>query len=107
MTARFAPAAAIAPFAARGVPEVFFGPGRMRAIATDAAAVGDPDKPVVVVADGALVELGMADDLVRALERTGAAVKVFADLCGEPRQQQVEAATAFVRAADAGLVVCL
>jgi alcohol dehydrogenase len=107
MTARSAPAGDIAPFAVRGVPEVFFGPGRAREIATDAAAVGDPDKPVVVVADGALVELGMAHDLVRALERAGAEVKMFSDIAGEPRQRQVEAATAFVRAAGAGLVVCL
>jgi alcohol dehydrogenase class IV len=107
MSARSVPETGIPVFAARGIPEVFFGPGRVRAIATDAAAVGDPDKPVVVVADGALVELGLADDLVRALERAGAAVKIFSDILGEPKQRQVEAATAFVRAADAGLVICL
>ena len=32
---------------------------------------------------------------------------VFADIWGEPKQKQVDAATAFVRAAGAGLVVCL
>jgi alcohol dehydrogenase len=99
--------AGIAPFAARGIPDVFFGRGRARDIAADAAAVGDPDKPVVVVADSALVELGMAHDLVLALERAGFEVMMFSDICGEPKQNQVEAATAFVRAADAGLVVCL
>jgi alcohol dehydrogenase len=107
MSAWLAPGTGIAPFAARGIPEVSFGAGRARQIATDAAAVGDPDKPVVVVADGALVALGTAHGLVRALERAGAEVRVFSDLLGEPKQQQVEAATAFVRAANAGLVVCL
>ena len=107
MTARFAPARDIAPFAVRGVPEAFFGPGRVREIATDAAAVGDPEKAVVVVADAALVHLGIAHDLVQALQRAGAKVKMFSDDASEPKQRQVEAATAFVRAADAGLVVCL
>ena len=107
MTARFAPARDIAPFAVRGVPEAFFGPGRVREIATDAAAVGDPEKAVVMVADAALVHLGIAHDLVQALQRAGAKVKMFSDVAGEPKQRQVEAATAFVRAADAGLVVCL
>ena len=32
---------------------------------------------------------------------------LFADIWGEPKQKQVDAATAFVRAAGAGLVVCL
>lgn len=95
------------PFAARRVPEVSFGRGRMREIAADAAAVGDPDKPVVLVADGTLVELGIAQDLGFALERAGAEVVMFSDISGEPKQTQVEAATDFVRAAGAGLVVCL
>jgi alcohol dehydrogenase len=107
MSAWLAPGPGSAPFAARGIPEVCFGAGRARQIATDAATVGDPDKPVAVVADGALVELGLADDILCALERAGAAVEMFSDICGEPKQRQVEAATAFVRAADAGLVICL
>ena len=41
------------------------------------------------------------------LRRAGAEVMMFSDIVGEPKQKQVEAATAFVRAADAGLVVCL
>ena len=107
MSARFGPETATAPFAVRGTPATAFGRGRARDIAVDAAAVGDPDKPVVVVADSALVELGMTHDLVVALEAAGAQVMMFSDIVGEPKQKQVEAATAFVRAADAGLVVCL
>ena len=97
----------IAPFAVRGLPEVAFGRGRVRDIAADAAAVGDPDKPIVLVADGALVELGLAREFVVALERVGAEVMMIPDIAGEPKQRQVEAATAFVRAAGAGLVICL
>jgi alcohol dehydrogenase class IV len=107
MSARFAREVGIAPFAARGIPEVSFGRGRVREVATDAAAVADPGKPVVLVADGALVELGIAHDLALALERAGSEVMMFSDIIGEPKQTQVEAATAFVRAAGAGLVVCL
>ena len=107
MVARRAFGADMPPFAARWVPEVSFGCGRMREIAADAAAVGDPDKPVALVADGTLVELGIAQDLGFALERAGAEVVMFSDISGEPKQTQVEAATAFVRAAGAGLVVCL
>jgi alcohol dehydrogenase class IV len=61
----------------------------------------------VVVTDGALVELGLARTVVGALEQAGAQVMLFADVWGEPKQKEVDAATAFVRAAGAGLVVCL
>ena len=94
-------------FAVRGVPELAFGRGRVREVATDAAAIGDPDRPIVVVTDGGLVELGLAQTVVGALERAGAQVMLFADIWGEPKQKEVDAATAFVRAAGAGLVVCL
>jgi alcohol dehydrogenase class IV len=97
----------VGPFVVQGIPEVAFGCGRVRDVGTDAAAIGDPDRPVVLVTDGTLVELGGAKAVVGALEKAGAEVMVFADLWGEPRQQQVDAATAFVRAAGAGLVVCL
>ena len=94
-------------FAVKRVPEVHFGPGRARAIAEDAATLGHPGKPVVLVADRALVELGVAGRLRAALEAAGAEVALFADLDGEPKQQQVEAATDFVRFNAAGLVICL
>jgi alcohol dehydrogenase class IV len=97
----------IGAFAIRGIPEVAFGHGRSRDIASDAAAIGDPGRPIVLVADGTLVELGVADPVVLALEHAGAKVQVFADISGEPKQKQLDAATAFVRAAGVGLVVCL
>jgi alcohol dehydrogenase class IV len=94
-------------FSLKRIPEVHFGAGRARAIAADAAAVGDAGKPVAVVVDAALVELGVAAPIVATLEDAGAAVAVFSDIAGEPKQKHVEAATEFVRRNDAGLVVCL
>jgi len=99
--------ASVPAFAARRVPEVHYGPGRSRAIAEDAAALGDPGQPVVLVADRALVELGVATRLMAPLEAAGATVALFADIAGEPKQAQLEAATAFVRSQGAGLVICL
>jgi alcohol dehydrogenase class IV len=94
-------------FAARGVPEVHFGVGRAGAIAEDAAALGDPGRPVVLVSDAALVELGMVDRLTAPLQAAGAVCAVFAEIAGEPKQAQLEAATDFVRRHEAGLVICL
>jgi alcohol dehydrogenase class IV len=94
-------------FAVKRVPEVHFGAGRARAIAEDAAALGHPRKPVVLIADRTLVELGVVGRLTAALEAAGAEVALFADIAGEPKQRQVEAATDFVRFNAAGLVICL
>jgi alcohol dehydrogenase class IV len=88
--------AGIAPFAARGMPEVAFGRGRVRDVAADATALGDPDRPVV-----------LGDRWRPRRTGAGAEVMLFADIWGEPKQKQVDAATTFVRAAGAGLVVCL
>lgn len=94
-------------FAARWVPEVHFGAGRAGRVADDAAALGDPGKPVVLVSDAALVELGVAGRLIAALEAAGARCALFAEIAGEPKQAQLEAATDFVRSRGAGFVVCL
>ena len=70
--------ASVPAFAVRRVPEVHFGPGRARAIADDAAALGDPRKPVVLIADRALVELGRrrpAGGGARGRRRRGRAVR--------------------------------
>ncbi len=97
----------IGPFAVGGLPEVAFGRGRVREVGADAAAIVDRDRPVVLVTDAALVELGLARMVVAALEHSGARVLVFSEIAGEPKERQVDAATAFVRGAGAGLVVCL
>jgi alcohol dehydrogenase class IV len=107
MGARIAHEAKITSFAVRGIPEVAFGRGRVREIAQDAAAIGDPDRPIVLIADRTLVELGRAQELAAALQGAGADVTTFSDIAGEPKLAQVEAATAFVRSAGAGLVICL
>jgi alcohol dehydrogenase class IV len=99
--------ASVPGFAVRHVPEVHYGPGRARAIAEDAAALGDPGKPVVLITDPALVELGVATRLMAALEGAGAELALFAEIGGEPKQAQLEAATEFVRRNQAGLVICL
>jgi alcohol dehydrogenase len=99
--------ASVPAFAVRHVPEVHYGRGRARAIAQDAAALGDPGKPVVLIADRALVELGVAAPLMAALAAAGAEVATFAEIAGEPKQDELEAATDFVRSHDAGLVICL
>ena len=84
-----------------------FGPGRLRAIADDAAAVGDAGKPVVLVVDAALRRLRVAARVVSDLEGAGAEVAVFSDVAGEPKQAQIDSATDFVRTTNAGLVICL
>ena len=67
-------------FAARWVPEVHFGVGRAGRVADDAAALGDPGKPVVLVSDAALVELGVAGRLIAVLEAAGARCTLFAEI---------------------------
>ncbi len=87
-------------FSVNRIPQVCFGPGRLRAI-------GNAGKPVVLVVDAALRQLGVAARVVSDLEGAGAEVHVFADVAGEPKQAQIDAATNFVRTANAGLVICL
>lgn len=95
------------PFSLNRVPEVCFGPGRVGTIAEDAAVVGDGGRPIVLIVDPALVELGVAARVVSTLQGAGAKVAVFSDIDGEPKQKQLEDSTEAVRANDAGLVVSL
>lgn len=101
------PQAELPAFSVNRIPEVCYGPGRVRGIADDAAAVADPGRPVALVVDAGLHELGVAAPVQSALEGAGARVAVFADVTGEPKQGQVDAASEFVRRSNPGLVICL
>ncbi len=94
-------------FSLRPIPEIHFGSGRSRAIAGDAAEIGETDKSIVLIIDGGIVELGAAEPVAAALRNSGATVGVFSDFAGEPKQAQLEAATDFVRQENAGLVISL
>jgi len=93
------------PFSLRPVPEVHFGAGRVAAIAEDAAALNPGGDPIVLVADAALKELGITDKVNGPLREAGAAVEVFIASAREPKEEDVEAATDFVRSRRAGLVI--
>ena len=98
---------ALTPFTLRSVPEVHFGAGRARDIADDAAAVGEPDKTVVLVVDAGLAEMGIVERIEVPVRAAGASVAVYADVAGEPKEAGIIQATEFVRTHDAGLVICL
>ena len=94
-------------FSLNSIPDICFGPGRISRIAEDARSVGDPELPIILIVDATLQELGVAAPVVSALQASGADVTVFADIAGEPKQYQVEAATDLVRSNNAGLVIAM
>ena len=98
---------ALPDFALRPVPQLHFGAGRARRIAEDAAVLAPRGKAAALIVDGVLQELGLAAAVTEGLEAAGLEVAVFAEVSGEPKQAQVEAATEFLRTRDAGLVICL
>lgn len=96
-----------APFALNAVPEIHFGPGRSRALADDLRAVAPGAETVLVVADAALVELGLVAPIVQSLEQCGATVGLYADIAGEPKAAQIDAAAEAALRLGAGAVVAL
>jgi len=98
---------ASSPFSLNPLSGIRFGPGRVADVAVQASASGDANRPVVLVVDGGLLEIGAAAPVLTSLEQAGADVRVFSDIHGEPKQKQVEAATEAVRSCDAGMVVCM
>jgi len=93
------------PYSLRPVPEVHFGVGRVAAIAEDAAVLNRGGDAVVLVADAALHELGITDTVNDPLREAGAAVELFVASAREPKEEDVDAVTDFVRSKAAGLVI--
>ncbi|WP_193369088.1 iron-containing alcohol dehydrogenase [Pelagibius marinus] len=95
------------PFSLNAVPEIHFGPGRSRALADDVQAVAPGADKVLLVVDAALVELGVVAPIVQDLEASGATVGLYADIAGEPKAAQIDAAAEAARRLGAGAVVAL
>jgi alcohol dehydrogenase class IV len=94
-------------FSLNAVPEIHFGPGRAREIAGDVRAVAPGGNKVLIVADAALVSLGLAAPIQRALEEAGATVALYAEIAGEPKATQIDAAADAARRQGAEAVIAL
>lgn len=95
------------PFSLNAVPEIHFGAGRAAALADDVRTVAPGARKVLLVADAALVELGLAAPIMQSLEESGATVRLYADISGEPKAAQIDAAAEAARSLGAGVVVAL
>ncbi len=95
-----------ASFALNAVPEIHFGPGRAAALADDVKAVSRGGR-VLLVADAALVNLGLVAPLQQALEAAGATVGLYAEIAGEPKAAQIDAAAGAARRLRADAVVAV
>ena len=100
--------ASLGTFSLNPIPGIDFGPGRARGVGEAAKTLMPAGKSaILLVADRALVDLGVAKPVLESLSATGAKVAVFDGIAGEPKEAQVEAAIAAVRSSGAGLVVAL
>lgn len=95
------------PFTATAIPEIHFGAGRIGRIAEDAREVGGETRAVLLVADAAMLALGPARSMASRLEAAGAAVRVYAEIQGDPKASQADAAAEMARESGAGLVIGL
>jgi len=95
------------PFSLNAVPEIHFAPGRAGALADDVAAVAPGAETVLLVADAALVKLGLLAPIQEALEEAGLATDLYADIAGEPKAQQIDDAAEAARTLPADVVVAV
>jgi alcohol dehydrogenase class IV len=96
-----------APFSLNAVPEIHFGPGRSRDLAADVKAVAPAAARVLIVADTALVSLGLVAPIERALEAAGLGIALYDNIAGEPKATQIDAAAEAARRLPADVVIAL
>lgn len=89
-------------FIASPVPEIVFGPGRLREVGVRAAAL-DPSRRTLIVADAFLVQSGTVSRLQAELAASGIVSSVYGAIAGEPKAAHLAAAGDAAR--GAGLVI--
>ena len=94
-------------FTLSAIPEIHFGPGKIAELGAKAVTLAGKDSHVLVVADPALDSLGITARAVDALRKAGLAATVYDSLKGEPKDTDIDAATAMARDAGSKAIVGL
>jgi alcohol dehydrogenase class IV len=88
-------------------PRTVSGPGALGSLGEEVRALAGKGAPVLLVADSGLKPLGIVERAAVALRSAGLFVATYADIAGEPKEAQVEAARTVGKLADAKAVICL
>lgn len=88
-------------------PRVVSAPGALAGLGDELRGLAGAGATVLLVADSGLKPHGIIDRAAAALQGAGLSVATYADIAGEPKEAQVEAARRLGRSAKAGAVVCL
>jgi len=88
-------------------PRAISGAGSLSGLGEEVAALAGKGAAVLLVADSGLKQFGIVDRAEKALRQAGLVVATYAEIAGEPKESQVEAARRLGKAAKAKAVVCL
>ncbi len=88
-------------------PRIVSGAGGLASLGKAVAALAGPGAAVLLVADSGLKPFGIIERATEALADQGLFVALYAEIAGEPKEAQVEAARKLGRETGAKAVVCL
>jgi alcohol dehydrogenase class IV len=88
-------------------PRVVTGARSIERLGAEVKGLAGQGAPVLLVADSGLKPFGIVGRAVAAMEAEGLSVSVYAEIAGEPKEAQVEAARQLGKKAKARAVVCL
>ena len=88
-------------------PSICFGEGTIDQVPNLVARLGVGQGPVLLVADHALLSLGLVGDLERSLSSAGLNVEIAADIAGEPKMTLVDLLIARAAATGCQAVIAL
>lgn len=88
-------------------PRTISAAGSLASLGREVAALAGDDASVLLVADSGLTPLGIVDRALASLAAAGLRPSVYAEIAGEPKEAQVDAARQLGQAIGAAAVVCL
>jgi len=88
-------------------PRTVSAPGALDGLGAEVAALAGEGASVLLVADSGLKAFGIVERAAEALLRAGLLVATYADIAGEPKEAQVEAARTLGKLAETKAVICL